>query len=990
MKTSIDRYLLLVVFLISSSRLFQQNLNYIQYNTNNSSLTNDIIYQIRQDDQDYLWICTDDGLVRFDGHEMLSFNKGFASKYVIGFDIEHGKKWFCTWKGGIHLMEGDSVWPLRFVGQHPELSYSTNNIIVFNELIIAYRFRQYYYFKYDSVKKQIGHYSELIESLNGLYGFLPDTPGYLQFFKSTQQHKLFAWDSNSVYEFKDHKFVKLRGDYKITSLYEAPWGQLYVLSGNAIYKCDATFEKPVKLYDIPAKLLQNREVQKFIVLPTGNLCLATAPVLTGQSNIYVNNPNFYYVNINTSEIINLNKLLLHETLTCWLTTDKEGTIWMATDGQGLFHIFEKKYKHIGVGDSLLLNPHISVLHSTANDTLFIGTAKGLYLLTNSGVNYVNCPGMSHYDFVQRFYPLRNAGVAVSCKENKNTLFSLNRNGSCGPMMNQRGFCGNYVLSSNENGKLQIVDERTGRTYYQELIRVDVTVNWFRQDDGGNMWLGSSGGLWKFDPDSGCKKNNDPILKNIQINAMDHIKGVGLVLATNFGILVLGKDGKIRKMQGADGIAGTVNNFLFESPSSVWIGSQNGLYHLENGKLNIYKRRNGLISDDVSALAMFRPGQLVVGSSKGLTFFSIGESGIQNPPNIIAEEFRVNGKIIKLTDEGTEVDYNSIISLNYNAITFVYPELLEYQYHLKENDEWIMTHGNKLVFTNLKPGNYQLEVRARKYNSPFSTPLQFRFTVSLPWYRSLSAITLYGLSLVSITALIFYQRLRRQRAESVVKQELAELKLKALQAQLNPHFISNALNSIQYFILRHDEVSANSYLGRFSELTRLFLDASRSRFTTLARELELINHYLALEKIRFGNKFDYAVHVDSGIEPERIPLPGLLIQPFIENSINHGLVFLPASQTGLVKIDINGNGREMTIVVTDNGIGRKKSSEIYEKQKRPHLSASGNIMSEMQNAYNSLHGNSLQIVINDLYTHRGEAMGTEVRILLNLSNYTLKQ
>ena len=229
-----------------------------------------------------------------------------------------------------------------------------------------------------------------------------------------------------------------------------------------------------------------------------------------------------------------------------------------------------------------------------------------------------------------------------------------------------------------------------------------------------------------------------------------------------------------------------------------------------------------------------------------------------------------------------------------------------------------------------------------------------------------------------------QQLTKHKQQSFAKFELAELKMKALQAQLDPHFISNALNAIQYFILQRDEVAANNYLSRFTDLTRLFLEVSRKGLVTLETELELLNNYLSLEKLRFENKFDFSIVVHPSIDIKDNYIPGLLIQPFVENSINHGIVYLPKGKIGLVLININKNADVIDITINDNGIGRKKAKEMKSRLAKSYRSHSSLIVEELKQAYNTFPGCEISIETFDKSGMENEPLGTCIYIKVKIN------
>jgi sensor histidine kinase YesM len=209
-----------------------------------------------------------------------------------------------------------------------------------------------------------------------------------------------------------------------------------------------------------------------------------------------------------------------------------------------------------------------------------------------------------------------------------------------------------------------------------------------------------------------------------------------------------------------------------------------------------------------------------------------------------------------------------------------------------------------------------------------------------------------------------------------KQKQAEIEMKALRAQMNPHFIFNSLNSINKYILKSDHVNASRYLTRFAKLIRLILDNSNSREVALSDELEALKLYVEMESLRFTNKFTYEITVDENLSTDTLQVPPLIIQPYVENAIWHGL--LHKETDGKLFISVKKtNDNMLQCTIEDNGIGRSKAVEIKSKSANANKSLGMKLTEErisMLNQYTSLNA-SIEII--DLAGSTGEAIGTKV-------------
>jgi len=211
----------------------------------------------------------------------------------------------------------------------------------------------------------------------------------------------------------------------------------------------------------------------------------------------------------------------------------------------------------------------------------------------------------------------------------------------------------------------------------------------------------------------------------------------------------------------------------------------------------------------------------------------------------------------------------------------------------------------------------------------------------------------------------------------MNRKISEIRQANLRQQMNPHFIFNTLNSIQYYMYQHDKLATNNYLTKFSSLMRKVLENSQHTSVPLRDELDALNLYLELEMIRFKDKFDYKIDVDEEIDTLLYRVPTMLIQPYVENSISHGL--MPAENKGFVKIDLKLENEYISCTIEDNGIGREAAQEKKRKSEDNHNSLGTQIISSRLDLVNTLYGTSLKTIYTDLKNKNGEPVGTRVEI-----------
>jgi LytS/YehU family sensor histidine kinase len=252
-----------------------------------------------------------------------------------------------------------------------------------------------------------------------------------------------------------------------------------------------------------------------------------------------------------------------------------------------------------------------------------------------------------------------------------------------------------------------------------------------------------------------------------------------------------------------------------------------------------------------------------------------------------------------------------------------------------------------------------------------------------------------LNILSTIAVLCAAQIQRVRAEEEKqqakietienKQKMTESRLQSLRLQMNPHFLFNALNSIQQMILANEEIVATRYLSKFSKLLRMILVHSDKEYVTLKEELEILHLYIELESIRFKDSFKYTIECDDQIDADEIKLPTLLIQPFVENAIWHGLMHKEGDR--LLQVKFSEHRECISCIVEDNGIGREKSSaaRLATGQGKKHTSKGIQVSMERLKAMNNGNGEEGSLKIVDLKNENGMATGTRVEIIFPCQN-----
>lgn len=304
------------------------------------------------------------------------------------------------------------------------------------------------------------------------------------------------------------------------------------------------------------------------------------------------------------------------------------------------------------------------------------------------------------------------------------------------------------------------------------------------------------------------------------------------------------------------------------------------------------------------------------------------------------------------------------------------ENIRYHYKLLgyEND-WLTADydDNEISYNALAPGNYTFVVRAENQNT-FSTTEQYTFSILVPFYYRWWFIGLEFLCFFILVFFIYKWQLNNQRRKAEQQGELNASKLTAIQSQMNPHFIFNALNSIQDLILKGDVENSYSYITTFSNMVRKTLKYSERDFIEIGQELELLELYLSLEKLRFKKDLEYVIKAE---QADELMIPPLLIQPFVENALVHGLLHKEGKKKLLITISL---GDMCVCTIEDNGVGREKARLIKQRQRAEHESFSGRAIQKRFEILSKTFDGNFGYFYEDIYEDN-KANGT--RVTLNI-------
>lgn len=361
-------------------------------------------------------------------------------------------------------------------------------------------------------------------------------------------------------------------------------------------------------------------------------------------------------------------------------------------------------------------------------------------------------------------------------------------------------------------------------------------------------------------------------------------------------------------------------------------------------------------------------------------------------HLLIHSLEMNGKSFQ-PGKHISFDYGeNDLTIGIEPILFNKSPSTEIQYRLSEygsKGKWVSVpiSSKTIHFSSLKPGDYTLELRiSDDSNSCKQEVHTIQFSLLQPWYLKWYWLVIYAMVLAIVISFLWWLRsihlhrkFQRQLLQQQLSSELAEAQLTALRAQMNPHFMYNVLNSIQSLVYANKHHEASEYLGKFAQLTRLILELSSKEKTNLKQEFEMLSTYLDLEKMRFGDEFTYSITIDSSIDMSYVQLPTLIVQPFVENALKHGLLHQSGPKN--LQISFQQNDDNLEILVVDNGIGREKANAINAKNKEKNSSYATSAVLKKLDLLNQKQTQQLVLTITDLYDEHQNAKGTQVQLII---------
>jgi ligand-binding sensor domain-containing protein len=997
-----------------------------------NGLSQNSVSSIFQDSKGFIWFCTDEGLNRFDGYNFIKFEKQIGNKnsLISNFtscitESSPGIFWIGTEKGlSIFVYKTGSFINIENPAQIKKLSVEDSATVWVQTKYSLYKVRL--------IENEGTGYNVAIEPMNAYREVLC---------RFDPTHLLLSGRDNEVYLYDvTTKLFNLKKDFhawsiivpqRINQIAKDSDGSYWIGTNSGLYRMNAdmteidSFPQQRKTISGLDDKITGVSVGKF-----GNVYVATSQngllLYDNRRNKFLEYQSDPY---NFSSIPD-NKIMC-------LLIDKSGTIWAGTKGSGVAFSSRYKYKFEHFTQepyktTWLTYKYVLCFESDRNENIWIGTDGGGLFQFNTRENI-----FSNWRNNSSGASLSNDIVQDLLVDAHGVLWVGTLNGICRYNAGTNGFrryflskslnnlsipeYTNIRLFESRNGDLYALDENTIYRFNAAANRFEPLAINFRmnnviprsivEDKDSTWWIASSAGLFHLDIQKGLLNEKNLSIINKKYFNTEQLycllaQGNHIWIGSgNSGLYLFNKSRMVIEANYTekDGLS---NNFIYgileDEAGKLWMSTNRGIsvFQPRIRQFRNYDVNDGLQSNEFNAGAYFKT------RNNELLFGGINGFNIIEPSKIPFNSFKPLANITSIKTDDSTYNFNPYtrqlkrikfanqdnnLSFEFSSSDYANTPKNMFQYKLDGYDKnWVKTNRNFASYTRLPPGNYTFFVRASNNDGIWSdAAASFTFRIKpmiwQTWWFKIIAAFVLALSAYRVISNRIQsarnkekEKMRLARQKTEFEKQLAEIKLKALVAQMNPHFIFNCMNSIQAMILSDQNMQASTYLTKLSRLVRSVLENSVKTFIPLQDVIDNLKLYLELESLRFDQRFNYEI-VTENIDVYSVEMPSMLIQPYVENAIWHGLLKKEGHKNILIRFYKKDN--YCICEIEDNGIGREKAAAL--NLKKQHQSLGTTITREMVDTLHKIKDADYDVDTEDLYDASGIACGTKVTIKIEL-------
>jgi Histidine kinase/Two component regulator propeller len=932
-----------------------------------NGLPSNTVYDLIQDKSGFIWVAHDKGLSRYDGRSFVNF----YSKSTKA-------------RGVSNLMQiGDDIWCQDFIGNHYQVFKNNDSLEKADQILETAIYRP-------TVNNGTDELVFIATDSFGVYNIKSKKTAFFLFHSRDENpislklnNKVVVYN-NGIVESADGTVVDRFKPYEVEYLF------YIVATGDKLFGFtrdkypyvfeDLNINKPIHVLkpDLFIQSVVQVGTEIWVCTSTGAYCfdLDMRPLYGGFC---------FFDGVSISKVCK----------------DNEGSYWFSTLNKGIYYVANLNIKLFNYEGAAMT----AIAVNETKNQLVVGTDRNEVLAFNSDQSFIkkfafgvnkevtsmcfiddglfvcnqNLTFLDH-DFKQKWSfatPVKDVAMYKSGQ-----FFTAIPNGIAFHNTTQSSqFLPSWVITDADH-TLNIKEVKSYHISTQSSRGRSVAY-----DEVNNiLYASTSAGLFYYSD----KKQGEIMLDNKSVFASQiHIVGKDVYAATFSSGLV-----KIENLKAVSFLTkeqGLYSNTVFKfyvDRNKFWLLEEGMLqsYDLKTKRFDDYSYNDGLPRAEIKGLVVYKD-QVHIATNSGLVVFD-KQLSTQNAvaPRLALTGYKVNGsKLVDLDQASLRPEQNNI-DISFSVLSYRGEGALAVSYQINDNPWVPIANDLRILSLNaLTSGSYTIRIKALNEDGVACIkPLELQFNIARVWYKRWYSLLLFA-SLAGLTLYLVYQR----RIESIkstnnllaeklkLEHEVQQSMLVSIKSQMNPHFLFNALNTIQSYIYTNDKEKAAMYLGKFSDLTRSILAMSNKETISLTEEIRTLQLYLDLEQLRFDDTLTYRFEVDFNIDTDSIQIPSMLIQPYVENAIKHGL--LHKKDNRLLLLRFTSDTYNLHIQIDDNGIGRKKSALLNAQKSKKYDSFAINANQKRLDILN--YGSKVNIVmrITDKINDNGEPTGTLVEL-----------
>lgn len=958
---SILFFVLFFVPIVNAQEPFIRKISFLE------GLPSDVIYDMYVSKKGLLYLGTDKGLVSYDGvhFTLYLFDENLSNSINSIQEDENGLIYCKNFSNQIYYLHNEQLNLDKDFDKlitKKKLSVVEFSVLGKNKVLLTPN----EFYSFTNHKPLLIYQSEMLLDKNDFMHLAYNTSNASYYISSIQ----------NILIFKNNKLtekIKSSSNHKILEIHQ---GKI----------CLST------------KSVANEIIAFGKVISTKNLVNTSLNKLSScESELWIcTNDGIFEVNTTTSKIENG---YLQGKRISDIVKDKEGNRWVSTLDNGLFFLPNLKLKNLAIKEiEDQKKPNFSRVKIAKNGHFFVATSTGCIFEFDENGNQLlkyQSENKTEIEFITFFNNLIITSAGV---------FKI---GNAKPITNEKIYLGkevavdnygNFVMASSSYAgllandlKSKLVIPKNYNKYTLRKFGLTASFLCFRErrartvffDKISNIYyVAYNDDLYYYD-----KKGNQNIIKLpngepiIASKIIQNNDGNLWIATTQKGIIQLKKQKVVTHLTSKNKLTSNNCRRIEIDNQTLWILNDKGIEtynfntnEVKNASTNLCMK--GITINDF----IIKNNTIAFITNEGV--FYTNKSIVTNDyvPQFEFTNFWINNRKVSFEND-LVLDYKqNNIQIDFRTIHYKSLGDYTYEYRFKnQDDKWytLTSDASNVKFVSLKSGNYVFQIRV-KYGNLKTEIKELHFEIKKPFWLQWWFVALEILAIVFLVYWVNKRAVLRTKKRQEVKEQLALSQLTALRSQMNPHFMFNVLNSVQGLIYSNQKSKASEYLGKFSDLMRKILEASDKKDITVEKEFELLDMYVSLEKSRFENDFEYKINLPTTLDLSQYVIPSMIIQPFVENAIKHGLMH----KKGLKELTISGEiqNNYWRFIIDDNGVGRAKAEQIN-KSFKGHKSFATNAIGSRISLINKISSSKIEIAIEDKMSNTYEPLGTKITIMI---------